>query len=86
VLLGMAAALAGATQLPVMSLAFAVRISGAQQMLPGLLLASLLGAVVGRWLMPVPLYRALQNLASGGLVSGPSAQKSDQKPESNTNT
>ena len=86
VLLGMAAALAGATQLPVMSLAFAVRISGAQQMLPGLLLASLLGAVVGRWLMPVPLYRALQNLASGGLVSGPSAQKSDQKPESNINT
>jgi H+/Cl- antiporter ClcA len=64
VLLGMAAGLAGATQLPVMSLAFAIRIAGAQQLLPGLLLAALLGAVVGRWLMPVPLYRALENLAS----------------------
>ena len=64
VLLGMAAGLAGATQLPVMSLAFAIRIAGAQQLLPGLLLASLLGAVVGRWLMPLPLYRALENLAA----------------------
>jgi H+/Cl- antiporter ClcA len=64
VLLGMAAGLAGATQLPVMSLAFAIRIAGAQQLLPGLLLASLLGAVVGRWLMPLPLYRALENLAT----------------------
>jgi len=64
VLLGMAAALAGATQLPVMSLAFAIRIAGAQQLLPGLLLASLLGAVVGRWLMPLSLYRALENLAA----------------------
>jgi H+/Cl- antiporter ClcA len=64
VLLGMAAGLAGATQLPVMSLAFAVRIAGAQQLLPGLLLASLLGAVVGRWLMPLPLYRALENLVA----------------------
>jgi H+/Cl- antiporter ClcA len=64
VLLGMAAGLAGATQLPVMSLAFAIRIAGAQQLLPGLLLAALLGAVVGRWLMPLPLYRALDKLAS----------------------
>ncbi|WP_411872600.1 chloride channel protein [Vulcanococcus limneticus] len=64
VLLGMAAGLAGATQLPVMSLAFAIRITGSQQLLPGLLLAALLGAVVGRWLMPLPLYRALEKLAS----------------------
>jgi H+/Cl- antiporter ClcA len=64
VLLGMAAGLAGATQLPVMSLAFAIRITGAQQLLPGLLLAALLGAVVGRWLMPLPLYRALEKLAA----------------------
>jgi len=48
----------------VMSLAFAIRIAGAQQLLPGLLLASLLGAVVGRWLMPLPLYRALEKLAA----------------------
>jgi H+/Cl- antiporter ClcA len=66
VLLGLAAGLAGATQLPVMSLAFAIRISGAQQLLPGLLLASLLGAVMGRWLMPLPLYRALEALAAEG--------------------
>jgi H+/Cl- antiporter ClcA len=64
VLLGMAAGLAGATQLPVLSLAFAIRITGSQQLLPGLLLAALLGAVVGRWLMPLPLYRALEKLAS----------------------
>jgi len=47
-----------------MSLAFAVRIAGAQQLLPGLLLASLFGAVAGRWLMPVPVYRALEHLGS----------------------
>ena len=64
VLLGMAAGLAGATQLPVMSLAFTIRIAGAQQLLPGLLLAALLGAVVGRWLMPLPLYRALEKLVA----------------------
>jgi H+/Cl- antiporter ClcA len=64
VLLGMAAGLAGATQLPVMSLAFAIRISGAQQLMPGLLLAALLGAVVGRWVMPLPLYRALETVAA----------------------
>lgn len=38
--------------------------TGSQQLLPGLLLAALLGAVVGRWLMPLPLYRALEELAS----------------------
>jgi H+/Cl- antiporter ClcA len=47
-----------------MSLAFAIRIAGAQQLLPGLLLAALLGAVVGRWLMPLPLYRALETIAA----------------------
>lgn len=64
VLLGMAGGLAGATQLPVMSLAFAVRIAGAQQLLPGLLLASLFGALAGRVLMPVPIYRALERLSA----------------------
>jgi H+/Cl- antiporter ClcA len=47
-----------------MSLAFAIRMTGSQQLLPGLLLAALLGAVVGRWLMPLPLYRALEKLVS----------------------
>jgi H+/Cl- antiporter ClcA len=64
VVLGMAAGLAGATQLPVVSLVFAIRITGAQGMLPAMLLAALLGAVLGRWLMPLPLYKALERLAS----------------------
>ena len=64
VLMGMAATLAGATQLPVLSLVFAIRVAGAQQLLPGLLLASLFGAVAGRLLMPVPIYRALEQLNS----------------------
>jgi H+/Cl- antiporter ClcA len=64
VVLGLAAGLAGATQLPVVSLVFAIRITGAQGMLPAMLLAALLGAVLGRWLMPLPLYKALERLAS----------------------
>ena len=59
VVLGMAGGLAGATQLPVMSLAFTLRMAGAQQLLPGLMLAALAGALAGRWLMAVPIYRAL---------------------------
>jgi H+/Cl- antiporter ClcA len=59
VLLGMAAGLAGATQLPLVSLAFTVRIGGAQSMLPGLLVAALCGAAMGRLVMPTPIYRAL---------------------------
>jgi len=65
VLLGMAAGLAGATQLPLVSLAFTVRIGGAQSMLPGLLVAALCGAVMGRMVMPVPIYRALAAAAVG---------------------
>lgn len=82
VLLGMAAGLAGATQLPVMSLAFAIRIAGAQQALPGLLLAALLGAVVGRWLMPLPLYRALERLASDPSILRAQPQLRGVAPES----
>ena len=61
--LGMAAALAGCTQLPVMSLAFAIRMAGAQNLLPGLLIASVVGALVGRWIQPMPIYRALASSA-----------------------
>jgi H+/Cl- antiporter ClcA len=81
VLLGMAAGLAGATQLPVMSLAFAIRIGGAQQLLPGLLLAALLGAVVGRWLMPLPLYRSLEDLADQKQMIGVEPPLSDGRSE-----
>jgi H+/Cl- antiporter ClcA len=57
--LGMAAALAGATQLPVVSLMFSLRLMGDQQWLPGVLLAAVLGAAVGRLLMRTPVYHAL---------------------------
>jgi len=57
--LGMAASLAGATQLPVMSLMFSLRLAGDQQFLPGILLASVLGAGVGRLLMRHGVYHAL---------------------------
>jgi H+/Cl- antiporter ClcA len=56
---GMAAALAGATQLPVLSVVFTLRLAGDQQLLPGVLLAAVLGAYVSRLLMPKPIYHAL---------------------------
>ena len=60
--LGMAAGLAGATQLPVMSLVFAVRMAGDQQLLPGVLMAAVIGAYVGRVWMRKPIYHALTDL------------------------
>lgn len=57
--LGMAACLAGATQLPLLSLVFSLRLAGDQQLLPGLLLAAVLGAYVGRLLIARPLYHQL---------------------------
>ena len=60
--LGMAAALAGATQLPVMSLTFVLRLAGDQQFLPGVLLAAVLGAYSGRLLLSKPVYHVLADL------------------------
>ncbi|WP_254938291.1 chloride channel protein [Cyanobium sp. Morenito 9A2] len=60
--LGMAAGLAGATQLPVMTIVFAVRLAGDQQLLPGLLLAATLGAYTGRLVLDQPIYHALAEL------------------------
>ncbi len=57
--LGMAAALAGATQLPVVSVVFALRLAGDQQMLPGVVLAAVIGAYSSRLLMKKPVYHAL---------------------------
>jgi H+/Cl- antiporter ClcA len=57
--LGMAACLAGATQLPLLSLVFSLRLAGDQQLLPGVLLAAVLGAYVGRLLIARPLYHQL---------------------------
>jgi len=61
--LGMAAALAGATQLPAMSVAFALRLAGDQQLLPGVLLAAVIGAYCSRLLLDKPIYHALAELS-----------------------
>jgi len=62
--LGMAAALAGATQLPVLSVVFALRLAGDQQLLPGVLLAAVLGAYCSRLLLDKPIYHLLAELGS----------------------
>lgn len=58
----MAASLAGATQLPVLSVVFSLRLAGDQQLLPGIVLAAVLGAAVGRLLVRRPIYHALREL------------------------
>jgi len=60
--LGMAATLAGISQLPVMTIAFAVRLAGDQQLSAGLLIASVVGAMAGRLLLDRPIYHALADL------------------------
>jgi H+/Cl- antiporter ClcA len=60
--LGMAAGLAGATQLPVATVLFALRLAADQQLLPGLLVAAVLAAYVSRLLLPQPLYHALRQI------------------------
>jgi H+/Cl- antiporter ClcA len=67
VALGMAAGLAGATQLPLMTLVFALRLVGDQQWLSGILLSAVLAAFVGRRLQVVPIYHAL----AADLTTGP---------------
>jgi len=61
--LGMVAGLAGATQLPVMAVLFGIRMAGDQQLLPGLLLASVVAAYMGRLLVEKPVYHALKDIA-----------------------
>jgi len=72
--LGLAAALAGATQLPLMSVVFSVRLLGDQQLLPGVVLAAALGAGIGRLLGARPVYHAL---AEG--LEGATGAQSDNK-------
>jgi len=60
--LGMTAGLAGATQLPVMAVLFALRLAGDQQLLPGILLAAVLAAYSSRLLLDQPVYHALKAL------------------------
>ena len=71
--LGMVAGLAGATQLPVMAVLFALRMAGDQQLLPGLVLASGLAAFVSRLLVSQPVYHALAAITA-------SPQQSPQPP------
>lgn len=59
---GMTAALAGATQLPAMSLVFALRMAGDQQLLPGVAMAAVIGSYMGRLWMHKPVYHALTDL------------------------
>lgn len=60
--LGMAAGLAGATQLPLMTVLFALRMAGDQQWLFGLLLSAVIGAAIGRTIQREPIYHALWGL------------------------
>ena len=60
--LGMAAGLAGATQLPVMTIAFAIRMAGDQQLMPGLVAASAIAAYIGQAIQGRPVYHALADL------------------------
>lgn len=62
VALGMAAGLAGATQLPMMTVLFCLRLAGDQQLLFGILLSAVLGAYAGRRLQSEPIYHALADL------------------------
>jgi len=60
--LGMAAGLAGATQLPLVTILFSLRLMGDQQWLFGMLLSAVIGAVIGRRIQPEPIYHALWGL------------------------
>ena len=60
--LGMAATLAGISQLPVMTIAFAIRLAGDQQLGAGLLVAAVVGAMAGRLVLDRPIYHALADL------------------------
>jgi H+/Cl- antiporter ClcA len=60
--LGMAAGLAGATQLPVVTVLFALRLAADQQLLPGLVVSAVLASYVSRLLLDRPIYHALREL------------------------
>jgi len=62
--LGMAAGLAGATQLPLVSIVFAWRLTGDQQLFAGVVLAAVVAAYVGRLVARQPVYHALTELQS----------------------
>jgi H+/Cl- antiporter ClcA len=57
--LGMAGGLAGATQLPLMTVLFAMRMTGDLQWLLGLVVSAVIGAYMGRRVQSQPIYHAL---------------------------
>ena len=65
VALGMAGSLAGATQLPLITAVFTVKLAGDQQWLLGIVLSSALGAHAGRRLQAEPIYHALREPRAG---------------------
>lgn len=60
--LGLAAGLAGATQLPLVSMVFAWRMVGDQELFAGVVLAAVLASYVGRLVARKPVYHALAEL------------------------
>jgi len=75
--IGMGAGLAGATQLPLFSTLFALRLCGDQQLLPGLLLACVVAAMLSRSLQPQPVYHGLTALFAARL-EGAAAVEEDE--------
>ena len=60
--LGLAAGLAGATQLPLVSLIFSTGLVGDQQLFPGACLTAVIAAYTGRLISRAPVYHALAKL------------------------
>ncbi|WP_371734099.1 chloride channel protein [Synechococcus sp. CCY 9618] len=76
--LGMAAGLAGATQLPVMTIAFAVRMAGDQQMMAGLVATAAIATYVGQKVQQRPVYHALADLLAADQSEGAAAVEEDE--------
>ncbi len=76
--LGMAAGLAGATQLPVMTIAFAIRMAGDQQLMPGLVAAAVIAAYTGQAIQRRPVYHALADLLVPERSEGAAAVVEDE--------
>lgn len=76
--LGMAAGLAGATQLPVMTVGFAIRMAGDQQLMPGLVATAVIAAYLGRALQRRPVYHALADLLVPAGSEGAAAVVEDE--------
>ena len=76
--LGMAAGLAGATQLPLMTIAFAIRMAGDQQLMPGLVAAAVIAAYTGQAIQRRPVYHALADLLVPERSEGAAAVVEDE--------